>query len=248
MKVSIVTVVKNAEFFIDTCLQSVVNQCYDDVEYIVIDGNSSDRTLEVISFYSENIKILVSEQDSGMYNALNKGIRMATGEVIGILNADDCFATSKLISLIVDCFVKHRCDAVYGNLNIVQRYSPEHIVRKWRSKSYTLSDFKWGWMPAHPTFYVRRHIFEQFGGYKPEFRVSADYELMLRFLFKHRIHAVFLNYLFVNMRSGGMSNGSFSKQLHNLIHDWRALKENRIPYPFIALLAKRIRKIRQYLS
>jgi len=246
MKVSVITVVKNAELFIEDCLYSVVNQLYNDVEYIVIDGNSSDKTLEIIDFYSKNIKILVSGQDKGMYDALNKGIRMATGEVIGILNADECFASSKVISLIVDCFMKHRCDAVYGNLNIVSQYNPAFILRKWRSKSYSPTDLKLGWMPAHPTFYVKRNIFERFGGYRPEFGVSADYELLLRFLFKYRIHAVFLNCLFVNMRSGGMSNGSLYKQLHTLIHDWKALKENEIPYPIMALLVKRIRKIGQY--
>jgi glycosyltransferase involved in cell wall biosynthesis len=248
MKVSIVTVVINAEEFIENCIKSVLQQDYGDIEYIVIDGKSTDRTLEIIQYYRQDIGVFLSEADCGMYDALNKGIGLATGDIIGILNADDFFASSNVISSIVKCFIDENCDAVYGNLNMMRRNNPGKTVRKWRSGPYKILDLKLGWMPAHPTFYIKRSIFKQYDVYRPEFGISADYELVLRFLYQYRIRAIFLNQLMVYMRSGGMSNGSFKKQLYTLINDFRALKENKVPCPFVAVLIKRIRKIGQYLE
>lgn len=246
MKVSIVTVVRNAEDFIEDCIKSVLSQDYKDIEYIVIDGRSTDHTLEIIQQYRNRIQIFVSETDEGLYHALNKGIAQANGEVIGILNADDFFASQDVISLVSNCFHEKRCEAVYGNLDMFKRNRSGKVLRRWRSKQHQPLDLKLGWMPAHPTFYIKRSVLLQYDAYRPQFGVSADYELILRLLYRHRIHAIFLCQTLVHMRSGGISNGSPAKLLNTFINDYRALKENEIPSPLLAAVIKKIRKIKQY--
>ena len=247
MKVSLITVVYNGEKYLADCIESVIGQTYSDLEYIVIDGASTDSTLSIIEKYRANISQFVSGKDKGMYDALNKGIDMATGEIIGILNADDMLASSDVIGNIVAQFEKYDADGVYGNLNYIDPHRDNAIVRKWVSKPFTANDIKMGWMPAHPTLYLKKELFKKFGYYSLDFGTAADYELMLRFLYQYQVKAVFLDQLIVNMRIGGMSNASMKHRYHALVNDLKALKANRLPFPLFTLLLKKISKLKQFL-
>ncbi|MFD0941951.1 glycosyltransferase family 2 protein [Pedobacter boryungensis] len=246
LKVSLITVVYNGEKYIEDCVKSVISQKYNDIEYIVIDGESTDSTLAILEKHKSNIDIFVSEKDKGMYDALNKGIILATGDIIGILNADDMLANTDVISNIVSCFKQTSSDAVYGNLNYISPDSNQ-IVRKWKSKQFTKKDIELGWMPAHPTLYIKKELFNRLGHYSLNFGTAADYELMLRYLYRFQINAVFLNQLIVKMRTGGMSNASFRHRYHALINDYKAIKANKVSFPLITILLKKMSKIRQYL-
>jgi len=247
MKVSLITVVYNGEKYLNECFESVKAQDYADLEYIVIDGGSTDSTLSIVEQHKKAIGQFVSEKDKGMYDALNKGITIANGEVVGILNADDMLAGTDVISNIVKQFKEEKSDGVYGNLNYINPDQANSIVRKWVSKPFTLKDIKLGWMPAHPTLYLKKDLFEKYGNYSLDYGTAADYELMIRFLYQHQVKAVFLNQLIVNMRIGGMSNASFKQRYHAMLNDFKAMRSNAIPYPIITLLLKKISKIGQFL-
>ena len=248
MKISIITVVFNGEKYIEDCIKSILQQDYPNIEYIVVDGGSTDRTLTIIDGYRNYINNIITEKDKGMYDALNKGIKLAKGDVIGILNADDMLASNYIISKIVKVFKENVTDAVYGNLNYIKTDFKQTIVRKWVSKKYHKNDLYYGWMPAHPTFYVRKETFNRCGNYSLDFGTAADYELMVRFLYTYQIKAKFLNELFVNMRIGGMSNISFKQRYLSFINDYNSLKKNKLPYPLLTVFLKKISKIKQYLT
>ncbi|TCD00806.1 glycosyltransferase family 2 protein [Pedobacter psychroterrae] len=248
MKVSIVTVVFNCFRFIGPCIESVVSQDYLDIEYIMVDGGSVDGTISVIKKYMDNIDHFISDQDLGMYDALNKGIGMATGDLVGILNADDRLASVDVISSVVDCFRNMGCEAVYGNLKFIKRGKDCSITRNWKSKPYTPNDFLYGWMPPHPTLYIERSVLYTAGRYSLKFGTCADYDMILRLLYKNRVNAVFLDKLMVIMRKGGMSNGSVKKIVSAIINDYRVLVHNEIPNPLIALMLKKVRKLNQFFN
>jgi glycosyltransferase involved in cell wall biosynthesis len=244
IRVSLITVTYNAESTIERCIRSVIAQKYQNIEYIVIDGASTDSTLQIINRYAQNIKIIVSEPDKGMYDALNKGIRLATGDVTGILNADDYFASDDILADVATAFMYSNADVLYGNLDFVD--VNETIIRKWRTKAYKRGDFDWGWMPAHPTFYCRTSLFNSLGFYSLEYGTAADYELMLRFMHKTKVNAYFLNKVMVKMQCGGMSNKSPVNRINAWKFDLKAMRNNGIRFSFIALVMKPIRKIGQY--
>ena len=246
MKISIITVVYNAEAHVRDCIESVLAQDYTDTEYIFIDGASTDGTYAIAKEYENKIAILLSEADKGMYDALNKGIALATGEVIGILNGDDILASSTVISSLAEAFTKHKVNGVYGDLNYVAPQDITQIQRKWRSSAAQPKDLALGWMPAHPTLYLKRELFCQFGNYSLSHGSAADYELMLRFLYQHQITTAYLPILMVNMRSGGMSNQSLKHRYAAFLNDYSALKQNKIPFPLLALVLKKARKIEQF--
>lgn len=248
LKISIITVTYNAERFLEDCLRSVADQTYPHLEYIVIDGLSKDNTLKIISYYKEEISHFVSEKDNGMYDALNKGIALATGDVIGILNADDFYASPEVITKIAAAFETTGADVLYGNLDYVDQQDTNKVVRKWRSKPYWHGMFQFGWMPAHPTFYAKREMFARYGNYKPEYGSAADYELMMRFIHKHRARTVFLPDVMIKMRVGGMSNSSVKNRLDANKKDMAAMKANGIAIPFITALLKPLRKLPQFLG
>lgn len=246
MKVTIITVVFNAERYLRDCIESVLAQDYQDIEYILIDGASTDGSLEIALDFKHRISKLLCEPDKGMYDALNKGIELATGEVIGILNADDILADKHVVRNLVAAFAEGAVDGVYGDLNYVAPDNVSQIQRKWRSSVAQPKDLALGWMPAHPTLYLKRELFNQFGGYSLDYGSAADYELMLRFLFKNKINTKYMSTLMVNMRSGGMSNQSMKHRYAAFLNDYAALKHNKIPFPLLALVLKKTRKIRQF--
>ncbi len=247
MKVTIITVVFNAEKYLKDCIDSVLGQDYENIEYVVIDGGSTDATLSIIESYSSKIHYFISEPDKGMYDALNKGIKIAIGDVIGILNADDMLASDDVISAIVREFKEKQPDGVYGNLNYIDLGFSKKIIRKWVSKQFVKRDILLGWMPAHPTLYLKKELFSHYGNYSLDFGTAADYELMIRFLYLHQVNAKFLDKLFVNMRVGGMSNSSLKQRYLALINDYKAVKKNSLPYPLLTVFFKKITKLKQFL-
>lgn len=247
MRVSLITVVFNCQDFIEQCIQSVLGQAYPNLEYIVIDGLSSDNTGLIINRYAEQIDYYVSEPDRGMYDALNKGIAVATGELIGILNSDDYLVSPDVISDMVNFLISKQADAVYGNLNYVKRTDEGIIKRKWRSNPLNRKDLEFGWMPAHPTLFIKKSYFKNYGGYALNLGTAADYELILRFLYKHHLNAVFCDKLVVHMRTGGISNKNLKSLFHAVLNDYKAMVNNEIPFPLMALLFKKLRKLKQVL-
>ncbi len=244
--ISLITVVYNSEQTIERCIQSVLSQDHPHLQYIIIDGNSSDGTLHIIDKYKDRIDIVVSGADNGIYDAMNKGLALANGEVIGTLNADDYFADDKILSQVATVFEHSGVDALYGDLDYVR---PDgKVVRKWRSKAYQSGLFNSGWMPPHPTFYCRRSVFERLGNYDLRYGTAADYELMLRFIHLNNIHIVFLQKTMIKMSIGGVSNSSPGNRIQAWRFDYRAMRNNGVLFPALAILCKPLRKILQYIS
>ena len=246
-RISIITVTYNASDHLRDCLDSVREQDVD-VEHILIDGASTDATLNILDAYKDHLAHVISEKDEGMYDALNKGIGLATGDVIGILNADDFYFSKDTLSKVLDAFSDEDADAVYGDLVYVGRNNTEKVVRAWRSGEYQPRKFYQGWMPPHPTFFVRRSMYEQYGLFNPELGTAADYELMLRLLLRRGIQAVYIPEVLVKMRSGGMSNQSLKNRINANRMDRKAWTVNDLsPYPW-TLWMKPIRKIEQWIN
>lgn len=244
LKISVITAVCNNRDTIAEALDSVLAQSHADVELIVIDGGSTDGTLEVLRSYGDRISMLVSEPDQGMYDALNKGIRLATGEVAGFLHSDDVFADADSLAHIADGFFSEEVDAVYGNLVYVRRDNPQQVVRHWKAGMFTLHRLRRGWMPPHPAFYVRRAVYERLGGFDTSYRIAADYDCMLRFL-SSGIKTVYVPQVLVRMRLGGASNRSLGNMLRKSREDYRALKSSRVG-GLGALLWKNFSKLPQF--
>ena len=245
LKISLITVSFNAESTISRCIESVIAQNYKNVEYIIVDGKSTDKTAAIISRYKHHIDIFLSENDQGIYDAMNKGIRLASGDIIGMLNADDFFADNDVLGAVNESFLKHSADIIYGDLDFVDK--KEHVTRKWRSKLYKQGMFNRGWMPAHPTFYCKKNLFQDFGFYSLKYGTVADYELMLRFMHLNKINAFYLKKVMVKMKIGGVSNKSISNRVKGLIFDLKAMQSNGIFFPPVTLVLKPLRKIGQYI-
>lgn len=246
MKVSIITVTLNSEKYLSDCIRSVRGQNYKNIEHIIVDGKSTDGTLRIIRKNSDNISSWISETDRGMYDAINKGLKMATGDIVGVLNSDDMFASADSVRSIVDCFETTDTDSVYGNLVYVDPKDTGKVVRYWQSNSYKRSRFRYGWMPAHPTFYVRRELLMQYGLYENHYYTAADYEFMARYLFLHKVSSQYLDSLLVKMRTGGLSNGSFKKRFRANRRDYLAMRKNKIPFSFIVSILKPLIKLPQF--
>lgn len=246
MKISVITVCYNASRTIGATLDSIKNQDYSEVEHIVIDGHSTDGTVEILKKKSDQISILVSEKDTGIYDAMNKGLRLATGDVVGFLNADDIYADHCVLSDLASAFELQKTDSVYGDLQYVSADQSEKILRNWKAGSYKRERFKNGWMPPHPTFYARKELFENFGGFNTEFKISADYELMLRFLFKNKASSYHIPKVLVKMKVGGTSNQSFQNRLLANREDRMAWKVNGLKSLPHTTFMKPLRKISQF--
>ena len=246
LKFSIITATYNSAATLEDTIHSVIHQDYPEIEYIIKDGGSTDDTLFIAERYKERIANVISQHDSGIYDALNQGLQASTGDVVGFLHSDDIYVSNEIISKIAEVFVRENCDAVYSDLYYVQRNDKDRIVRKWNSGKYTEGMFLNGWMPPHPTFFVKREVYERYGNFNTEFRTSADYELMLRFVHRWKIRLAYLEDFTVKMRVGGQSNFSLANRFLANKEDRRAWRVNGLRPRFYTLTWKPIRKIFQY--
>lgn len=247
MKISIVTATFNSAATIRDTLFCIQQQDHSDIEHIVIDGGSTDGTLAIVSEFP-HIKIVISEQDKGIYDAMNKGIRLCTGDVIGILNSDDIYADTSVLSDVAKMFHDPVMQASYADLQFVQRNDINKVVRTWKAGRYDKKSFYYGWMPPHPTFFVRKHVYEQAGMFNLDLHSAADYEFMLRVLVKYRMPAAYINRVIIKMRMGGISTASFKNRIKANIQDRLAWKMNQLtPLPFTMYL-KPIRKLGQFFK
>ena len=227
MKISIITVCYNSESTIRDTIESVLAQDYQNIEYIIVDGESSDKTLDIIREYKDRIDTVIYEPDKGIYDAMNKGVKASSGEYVGILNSDDIFSHSNVISDLVRLLSDKKVDAVYGDLVLVDRNDTSKVVRSYSSKNFKKWKIRFGLMLPHPTFYVKRSIFEKFGFYKLNYRVSSDFELITRFLC-NGITYIRNPDVMVKMRQGGISSNGFWWRVHQNFEIIRACKENGI--------------------
>lgn len=246
LRISIVTAVFNNRDTVASALDSALGQDHDAVELVVIDGASTDGTLGVLAEYAARLSVLVSEPDSGIYDALNKGVQRATGDVIGFLHSDDLLADSGTLSRIAAVFTDPDVDAVYGDLLYVRKDNSRQVVRYWQSGSFSPTKLAWGWMPPHPTLYLRRQVYERFGLFDAQYRIAADYDFILRVL-GGGIRVKYLPEVLVKMRVGGASNRSFSNILQKSREDLRALRNNRIG-GIGALAWKNLSKLPQFFG
>lgn len=245
MKISIITITYNSVKMLNRALESVQSQTYPDIEHIIVDGASTDGTREMIEAYAKkhpNVR-WISEPDEGIYNALNKGIRMAKGDVIGFLHSDDVLFSPDSIGNIAAAFEQEKAEIVYGDL---QYCNGAKVVRRWRSNTFSPSSLKYGWMPPHPTVYVRREVYEQVGPYDDWFRISADYDMMLR-IFKAGYKTCYLPEVIVRMEVGGVSNRNTKARLTKTQEDFLVLKKNHVGCGLLTVACKQLRKVRQFL-
>jgi len=248
MRFSIITVSYNSSETIADTVKSVVGQNYPEVEYLIVDGGSKDGTMEILKEFTNNIDVLISEPDKGIYDAMNKGINKAQGDIIGILNSDDIYADKEVINDIGELFKNPKTQAVYADLVYVDRKNPEKIIRKWVSGKYFPGSFKKGWMPPHPTFFVRKSVYVKHGLFNLDFSSAADYELMLRFIHKHQLKIDYLARTIIKMRVGGQSNVSFKNRLKANREDRKAWEVNGLKPGKLTFIRKPLSKIGQFLK
>lgn len=247
MKVSIITVVWNNADTIKDAIESVLNQTYKNIEYIIVDGGSTDGTIEVIQSYGNKISKFISEKDEGIYDAMNKGIKLATGDIVGILNSDDFYKSNDVIETVVREFMSKDIDCLYGDLEYVDKNDTSKVIRYWKSNPYKEGLFQKGWHPPHPTFFVKREIYYKYGMFNTNFKIAADYELMLRFLEKYKIKSSYIPKVLVRMRLGGASNRNLINIIKANIECYKAWKVNNLSVnPISILIAKPFSKLLQY--
>ena len=264
MKISVITAVLNNKDHLESCLKSISSQTYPDIEHIIIDGGSTDGTLDVIqkvmsqrsadtnheSLITDHVTRpmrVVSEPDSGIYDALNKGIRMATGDVVGFLHADDLYATDGVLKTVAECFERQSIDSCYGDLLYVDKDNTERTIRYWRSGDFSPNLLRKGWMPPHPTFFVRREVYEKCGVFDTSFKIAADYELMMRFLGRYGISTCYIPEVLIKMRMGGASNRSISNILLKSSEDLRIMRMHNLG-GLPTLLRKNLSKLPQFFK
>ncbi len=247
MKISVITISFNSAATIESTIASVLAQDHPDIEYIVKDGGSKDGTLEILKKYESRIK-WISQADKGIYDAMNQGLEMATGEVIGLLNSDDFYATNDVLSTVNRIFETQNAESLYADLQYVDYQDTTKVIRNWQAKEYDKSNFLKGWMPPHPTFFLKRSHYDKYGFFNPEFRSAGDYELMLRMLFKNNIPASYLPKTIIKMRAGGVSNVSLKNRIWANKEDRRAWKINGIKPKWYTLWWKPLSKVFQWVK
>ena len=231
MKISLITVTFNSDLTLRDTIQSILNQTFSDIEYIIIDGLSKDNTVDIIRKYEPQFQgrfKWISERDNGLYDAMNKGIRMSTGDIVGIINSDDFYHRRDIISRVAEAFKNEETQAVYGDVRFVNPDNLNRTVRYYSSRNFSPNRFRYGFMPAHPTFFTYRRYFEEFGFYKIDYHIAADYELLIRFLYTHRLKAKYLSLDFMKMRTGGASTASIKSNILLNKEIVRACSENGI--------------------
>ena len=245
LKISIVTAVYNSEKTISDAIASVVRQS-SPAEHVVIDGMSNDGTKQIIAANSDKISKTVREPDNGIYDALNKGIAYSTGDIIGFLHADDLLADEMTLQRVQNKFASGDFDAVYGDLTYVDANNTEKIIRYWKSNEFNRQKFRRGWMPPHPTVYIRKNIYQEFGGYRTDLGSAADYECMIRLMYHHKIRVGYIPKVQVKMRVGGESNASVKNRLSANQADRQAWRENGLQPPWGLRFTKPLSKLPQY--
>lgn len=241
MKISLITATYNSGRVLRTTLESVLKQTYSDIEYIIIDGASKDNTMDLVHEYEPlfNGRIKwISEPDRGIYDAMNKGIRMATGDIVGIINSDDFYHRTDVLSRVAEAFEEPGVQAVYGDVRFVHPGDLDKTIRYYSSKVFSPKLFRYGFMPAHPTFFTYKKYFEEFGYYKTDYKIAADYELLVRFLYVHKLQAKYLPLDFMKMRTGGVSTASVRSNILLNKEIVRACRENGLWTCFPLLLMK----------
>ena len=245
MKISIITVSFNSSKTIINSINSVNNQNYKNIEHIFIDGNSDDGTFELIKKYSTRSKIVISEPDEGLYDAMNKGIKIATGDIIGILNSDDIFSSTTIISIIADAFKRNKCDILYGNINYINNENKN--VRYWKSSKFIKGTFKNGWHPPHPSLFIKKDVYHNYGNFDISLKISSDFDLMLRFFEKSNNKCFYLDETIVSMMIGGRSN-----TINGIIKGSKEIKlaftKNKIKPAYLYLFNRYMNKIFKYLK
>jgi glycosyltransferase involved in cell wall biosynthesis len=247
-KISIITVTYNSAATLEETILSVISQNYPNIEYIIVDGESTDNTMQIVEKYRSSISRIIREKDKGLYDALNKGIDAASGDIVGILHSDDFYTSADVVSSYAKIFDDKGCDAVYADLYYVDRKNISKTVRTWKSGKYRKGSFLNGWMPPHPTFLVKRSIYEKYGKFNLELKSAADYELMLRFIHKHQISLQYLPAFTVKMRAGGKSNGSVKNRVNANLEDRKAWEINGLKPKFYTLYLKPLRKLIQFIN
>lgn len=247
MKISIITSVFNNKEYIAEAIESLLNQSYKNIEYIVIDGASTDGTTEIIKSYKDKIDKFISEPDEGIYDGLNKGIRLTTGDVIGFLHSDDLYTSNKVIENIVKQFeVDNGLDGVYGDLIYTSKYNTNKVLRYWKSRAFDEALLKKGWMPAHPTLFLKREVYEKYGKFDLSFKIAADYDFMLRVL-SAGVKVKYIPQVLYKMRVGGESNKSLKNIMLKSKEDLRALRKNNVGGIY-SLIIKNLSKIKQFIK
>lgn len=246
MIITVITATYNSSATVRDTLECIAKQDYSGVEHIIVDGLSKDNTLSIVSEFPHVSKV-ISEKDKGIYDAMNKGVALATGDVIGILNSDDFYCHPQVLSNVMKAFQDPSVDAVYGDLHYVHQQQTDKITRRWKAGCFKARNFYYGWMPPHPAFFVRRKVYEQAGVFNTSLRSAADYELMLRVLLKHRMKAVYIPEVLVKMRAGGMSNATLKNRLRANKEDRQAWELNQLKPYFFTIWLKPVRKIFQFI-
>lgn len=247
MKTSIVTVCFNSGQTIKRTIRSVIEQDFKDIEYIIIDGGSSDKTLDIINKYKNEINTIISEPDKGLYDAMNKGIKAANGDIIAFLNADDFYESKYIVAQMANFIEANSLDAAYGDLVYVSRGNPEKIIRYWHTGEYTKEAFNKGWVIPHPTFFCKREIFEKYGGFNTDFKIASDFELILRFVEKYNIKIDYLPKVIVKMQCGGKAN-RLKGIIQGNIEIIKSFKLNDIHLSSLFFLMKLYTKVKQFFA
>ena len=247
LKLSIITACFNSFDNLKSCLDSVSSQSYPLIEHIIVDGGSTDNTFELIKKYKNknpNI-IFISEPDEGIYDALNKGIKIASGDIIGFLHSDDFFSSINILDEISNKFIQYECDGVYGDLNYVYKKNIKKVIRKWKSSDFDFRLLRNGWMPPHPTLYLKKEVYLKHGLFDKKLSISADYDLILRVFSDRLLEFMYIPKVFVNMRIGGASNRNLENIFRKSRQDYIAVRKNNVG-SFITVVKKNLSKLNQF--
>ena len=246
MKLSIITIVRNNKEHIETCIRSVIGQSYKNIEYIVVDGGSTDGTLDVIERFRDSIDKLILGKGAGVYDALNVGISAATGDVVGFLHSDDLYQRGDIFEKVVKKFAEAGCDALYGDLVYVERHNIDNVVRYWKTGEFSPHKFRAGWSIPHPTFFVKKRIYDKYGLYNTRLKISSDYEMMIRLLYRNNIKASYLPEVLIRMRTGGISNRNLPSIIRKTKEDYMAWFINGQKRAYGTVIRKSLVKLPQF--
>ncbi len=248
MKVSIITVVFNNNLTIRDAINSILSQTHNDIEFIIVDGGSTDGTLEIINEFKDRISVVISEADMGIYDAMNKGLKIASGEIVGILNSDDIYFNNSIISLVVNEFMNNEnLDILYGDLVYVDQNDVANVVRRWVSCDYYSKYFENGNVPPHPSLFLKIHVYNEVGYFNLKYKLASDYEFMLRLFKKHRFTSRHINKYLVKMRLGGATNSSYKNIILGNLEILKSWLDNDMSIPFLLVPKRFLLRFRQYL-